>query len=658
MPNNDYLMDEKQIPENWVDSPRQAGPRVAPAPPAPNPMPGLFDGSLAPQIQQNVNYVGTTQASPQVPKYSLMPQGIQGSPSTNAAIESTIAKTVKPSTVTPTTATESVNVNVQSGTSYLVQGSDLDTLISMNNDSGGSIYLPPFNAPGLTYENLNQVFTPANGLSITQAITPTTQINQGDTIILTLAARDTTGTSLPGIVSVTDSNGNAYTLDQANFYVDFASRDDLVVCYSAIANANITTSDTLTITIDFVADTTPFNIVSFSIAGFYKKFATQHANGTVGGGMFSSGVGIIVSENSFFVSVVASTNTSTPDAPLNSIASGFGGNQIGVAYFYGTGSVTDTWTGSGNYADSLIAYQAPQPSGAISALTPGFFCWIENTGTGSFTVYSGAEIDGDGSFEIGPNKGVFLVWNGTGWYTERGLGLSAAILSINGDTTPAQQIFGGTNILVVTSNGTTTISEKVSGEPTVPFYGYPEATFVALNPTNSLVWNASPLHGSANKIIMFPFFMPYEIEALDYLIFTVLAADAGNMYDFGIYKDVSGQPAFICSTGPTTISSTSSLSVPTKLALANLSGGPLPAGLSYFAITSAGAGTLGILGAYDVWRSPWQYQDTSIGTGAWLSATTPSTSSTLPQATLTFGGTPTFLVNDSVQASPVFAISQ
>jgi hypothetical protein len=660
MPNNkDYLMDENDVPGNWTDSPRMAkGPLAAPAPPAPNPMPNFFDGSLAPQIQQNVNYVGTTPASPQIPKYSLMPQGIQGSPITNAAIQSTAKLTSKTTPVTPSVFTEEISVNVQSGTSYLVQSTDLDTVVSMNNNSGGTVYLPPFNAPGVAPANTTTAFSPSSGLSITQSITPTVQINQGDTIFVCLLAQPTVGLTIPVISSITDSDGNVYQLGAPNFYVDLAGRNDLVICYSTIASANITTSDTLTITIDFAASATPQNIVSFSVSGYYGKLGSEGDNGSVVGGTFSAGTAIITTEETFYLSVVGSTNTSSTST-FTAIEQGGGGDQIGVAYFYGEGSIIDDWTGSGFYADSLIAYQAPLPGSAVAALTPGFFFYLENTGTGTFTAVSGADIDGIAqSVTVGPNQGLLFVWNGTGWYTVRGLGISKAITSINGDTTPAQSIVGADGITVVTTpGGLTTIGQSSSGEPTVPFWGYPDSgTFVALNPTNTITWNSSPQNGAANKIIMFPFFMPFEMTGLGTISIVVLHADASNQYDFGIYKDVSGQPAWICSTGPQTISSTSTIGSPTKITIANLSGSPIPAGLNYFAMTSAGTGTLGLLCAYDVWRSPWQYQDTSVGTGAWLSTTVPSTGSALIQATLTFGGTPTFLVNDSVATTPVFSI--
>lgn len=92
MPNEQYLIPESQVPAmNDADSVK---PKGAPAPPVPNAMPPYFEGSIAPQLQQNVDFSGTEVASPMVPKYSLMPFGNQASALTNAAAQSTASKTI------------------------------------------------------------------------------------------------------------------------------------------------------------------------------------------------------------------------------------------------------------------------------------------------------------------------------------------------------------------------------------------------------------------------------------------------------------------------------------------------------------------------------------------------------------------------------------
>lgn len=88
MPDNPYLIDEKNVPANWVPAPEK-GPLSAPAPPVPNAMPPFFSGSMPPSIQHDSKFVGTEVGTPGIPKHSLMPMGTQANPFTNAAATST-----------------------------------------------------------------------------------------------------------------------------------------------------------------------------------------------------------------------------------------------------------------------------------------------------------------------------------------------------------------------------------------------------------------------------------------------------------------------------------------------------------------------------------------------------------------------------------------
>lgn len=94
MPQNPYLIDEKNIPENWepIDVPATIpgrAPGGAPAPPVPHDMPQYFSGSIAPVLQHDSSFVATEMASPRIPKTALMPFGNQANPFTNAAATST-----------------------------------------------------------------------------------------------------------------------------------------------------------------------------------------------------------------------------------------------------------------------------------------------------------------------------------------------------------------------------------------------------------------------------------------------------------------------------------------------------------------------------------------------------------------------------------------
>ncbi len=85
MANDEYLMSEENIPENWVPA---DVPLNAPAVTTRIPKPKFFSGSLPPNLQHDASFVGTEPPS-NIPKNSLMPFGNQSNPFTNAAAQST-----------------------------------------------------------------------------------------------------------------------------------------------------------------------------------------------------------------------------------------------------------------------------------------------------------------------------------------------------------------------------------------------------------------------------------------------------------------------------------------------------------------------------------------------------------------------------------------
>jgi len=107
----------------------------------------FFSGSMPPQFQLDANFNRGRVLSERIPEASLMPFGPQGNPSTNAAIQST-AKTVVLGSADVDTDSDTPIMNIQTGTTYTVQQSDLNKVISINNSAGGTIYLPPV-APSL-----------------------------------------------------------------------------------------------------------------------------------------------------------------------------------------------------------------------------------------------------------------------------------------------------------------------------------------------------------------------------------------------------------------------------------------------------------------------------------------------------------------------------
>jgi len=70
------------------------------------------------------------------------------------------------------------------------------------------------------------------------------------------------------------------------------------------------------------------------------------------------------------------------------------------------------------------ALAAFKPSRFLPAgFLPGWYTFIQNTGTGTFSVKSTALIDGSSNpVSLGPNQGILVVFDGTNWFTERGSG--------------------------------------------------------------------------------------------------------------------------------------------------------------------------------------------------------------------------------------------
>src|SRR6266702_3048095 len=93
MSNDQHLMDESQVPDNWVSA--EVAKVTPPSAPPPRPdMPSLFSGSMPPQTQHDVSFVGTKTGSSRIPQHSLMPLGVQGNPASNAAVQSTVIKQI------------------------------------------------------------------------------------------------------------------------------------------------------------------------------------------------------------------------------------------------------------------------------------------------------------------------------------------------------------------------------------------------------------------------------------------------------------------------------------------------------------------------------------------------------------------------------------
>jgi hypothetical protein len=101
-PQEKTIAQEAGLPDNW--HPIDTAPIVPGAPPAQSPLSGsdrYLQGSLPSAYQQDVDFTRTAYEGSSTPKLSIMPLGIQGQPSANAAVQSTASITI-PFSGTPT----------------------------------------------------------------------------------------------------------------------------------------------------------------------------------------------------------------------------------------------------------------------------------------------------------------------------------------------------------------------------------------------------------------------------------------------------------------------------------------------------------------------------------------------------------------------------
>lgn len=635
MPNNDYLMDEKQIPENWVDSPRQAGPRVAPAPPAPNPMPGLFDGSLAPQIQQNVNYVGTTQASPQVPKYSLMPQGIQGSPSTNAAIASTAAKT--PS---PVTANGTVGLNVPAELTPTTQTITIPGTLAVAwaPEAAGTV----FSGPVPANLNINQVDYEVTGALPTNTVSLLSTANNPDFSMLLFTGNGTSSTpagwtqspSPPfyyqqtpaGSVSVTCSQTGGPTNETIAAMAVGFNAPGITVTPAEIAttggswgSAGISMNTTFTAANKVVL---AFVTASGSTDGSGTSSTITDAAGNTWNfvnGVFNSYSAIVGGVTHYFMSTVNA--------------------WVCVNPVVGTYNVTTTPnTNAGESITgavfSIFDITGIQAIEGIPSFKPINEFLAETTAVQSLNALTGAvSLVGGAGIGVTPNGNNLDISN-------------TGVIALNSET-GSVSIIAGSGIGVTTGAGTITIASTGGSAGSTSLFSFPPCSLYNVG-GSTYGYTAAPINGTANNISMWYFNLDVNVT-FQKIYFIGGGTDVTNMYDVGIYT-VGG--ALQANIGATSLSLGGFNGYATLQGTVTLAPGPY-----FFAITSNGAGTFKFGISYDIYASPICLCNGSPGAPAWMGTTTASSGAVLPSSmTPVFSGVSILYVSNP-PAQPVFALA-
>ena len=399
------------IPAVPIDTPKPIP--VATYPVAPNP--NLRTPLPAISIQQpDIQRQWQTGATPQ---QRILPPSQTGNPIVAAQTISHIIVQDSAS-VTPITDIESIAINKQTGTAYTVQVSDLDTLITCSNNSGGTITLPGPAGPIFAFKQIVQgTFSSV----LTIAITPA----RGSLLIMQVKNDSGGGNVQPSIV---DGNGNTWHYiasgaDGGNLATNFY--------YSYNVNAGLDS-----------VQLTSFYGTGVALEGFILEYSGFGATDPLDTSALSGSQPIITTgkPNCLVYSGIASVvNIGATAGP--GFTSRYSNGQIicqdqfvAVSGTSVTGDCTPTAVGHAP-VNFIASFKTSTGPSSIN-FPPGWFTYIENTGTGTFAITAPTtNIDGSATnVSLPPNSGALLVFDGTNWFTERGISVALPVSAANGGT--------------------------------------------------------------------------------------------------------------------------------------------------------------------------------------------------------------------------------
>jgi hypothetical protein len=479
MANDQHLIPEDQVPSNLtpVEAPDIA-PGLVPAPPMPTDMPTHFTGSIAPQLQHDGSFVGTEIGSPRIAKISLMPQSIQGNPNTNAGIQSTAIKVVQAAiaaipAVVPVTDVESIGINKQIGTSYTLQPSDNDTLVTFDNNSGGAITLP---SPGGAQTAGGTVSAFVDG-SLSKS-------DFSGIVKLSLAAGSVSD------LAITAFSGQADPLGTPSGWTSlFTGGTQTVVSKQQSGGAPITASATLS----SGAQTWTSCMAAFRSSGATVITPRGAVSGALNNGLTLTLTGAITAGNALVLVLTSNGGpgvidlvfgvTDTQGNPWKSAAAadnlymtGSGAVsqhvQIWSTPIAATGTPTLTFSihtsvGTIITAANIRVYEVSGlvSTGPVSNLPPFWYTYIQNTSSGTFGVGSLSTIDEISQIiQLPPNTGMLVIYDGANYYTNRGSLKTAFTFSDLLGTVSLTQGGTGTN-LSATGGLHQFVAQLVAGGP-------------------------------------------------------------------------------------------------------------------------------------------------------------------------------------------------
>ncbi len=523
------------------------------------------------------------------------PLPTKANPQLNAASAS-VTKNIIAGLTPPTTSAlpaTRIFLNKQIGTSYTVQLSDLNTLISMTNNAGGVVVLPR-STSGF------QFVQGAQGQGTNNATIHMTNI-EGDTLIVNVFTSPNVTLTTQ---TVSDTNGNTWTLLDTN--TGNSEKQTMWVAYNVKGGPN-----TITANQAFTPPTPPPDQFPFFLVAFCDELG-----GVVAGGLDQIAIGVAsasitptVTPSVAYCSILAVANPGvvtplTPavgwtNAPFSPVPWDFppydggtpGGVINGVDEYILNPTVGTSLVGSatGSFVSDcnaiLANFKTTVNPGTIFPL--GWYCYVENTSSANYVVQSLAPIDGVvQNITLPPNTGLLLVADGQGgWWTERGAGAGGTVVkSLEGLSGDVNITSSGASIAISVVGQNVNLEAAGGGTSPATYFTYPSSA--QTSPT-TLNWNNSAVGGNTNVVALWWFFLPYEIT-LTSLVIDITGSDT-NHYDFGIYTLAGALKANI---GATVYSSTG-----VKIKPIAQTSVTLPAGAYYFAWTGNGSAGLQIGGA-------------------------------------------------------------
>lgn len=415
---NPNLILESEIPESWQDveaKPIIPGETPAAVSATPSVLPPYFRGSIPAALQHDVYLVGTDK-NPRVTSIPIMPTAPSANPQNNAAISSVVIKSQAATAAAsvPSSDIESIATNLQTGTTYTINLSDRNTLISLSNNAGGTLIIPS-SSVGAAFVQITSVAVGTNSASVSMTN------GQGNLLIVVVK---TTSSATHPVIS--DTNGNVYNFVGSAFESNGAGIFSFMFyAFNVKGGTNIVTS-TLT----------GNNVIQ--VSEYSGMPAIASLDQFAGNGQFSPIQTPSITTGVPNALVVAHFILGTPNGAIISPGNGWTqryndatGSRFVEDRFVANSGTTITGTTATPVTEvesvNLIASFASNGQSAGVIFPVGWFCYIENTGTGTFTISgSGVLIDGQASVSLGSNKGVLLVFDGTSWHTVRGTGASGA----------------------------------------------------------------------------------------------------------------------------------------------------------------------------------------------------------------------------------------